>query len=356
MKRIVLTGGGTAGHVTPHLALLPHLLEEGYEVHYIGTEAGIERSMMEGRPGVSYHAVKSGKLRRYHDWKNFTDPFRVIAGAFQSARLMGRLKPDVCFSKGGFVSVPVVVGAWLHRVPTVCHESDLTPGLANKICGKFAKKIATTFPECAKALGKKATCTGTPMRPELFSGTREKGLALCGFSGKKPVLLMMGGSIGAQKVNEALRAALPRLLEHMDVLHLTGKGNLDESLNTLPGYRQFEFLSDELPDALACADLILSRAGSNAICEFQAMKKPMLLVPHPKGASRGDQLLNAESFRQRGLCHVLLQENMTADTLFDAIQALARDQDSLVRNLTQAPPADGTDGVLRLIHEIEKKA
>ena len=356
MKRIVLTGGGTAGHVTPHLALLPHLLEEGYEVHYIGTEAGIERSMMEGRPGVSYHAVKSGKLRRYHDWKNFTDPFRVIAGAFQSARLMGRLKPDVCFSKGGFVSVPVVVGAWLHRVPTVCHESDLTPGLANKICGKFAKKIATTFPECAKALGKKATCTGTPMRPELFSGTREKGLALCGFSGKKPVLLMMGGSIGAQKVNEALRAALPRLLEHMDVLHLTGKGNLDESLNTLPGYRQFEFLSDELPDALACADLILSRAGSNAICEFQALKKPMLLVPYPKGASRGDQLLNAESFRQRGLCHVLLQENMTADTLFDAIQALARDQDSLVRNLTQAPPADGTDGVLRLIHEIEKKA
>ncbi len=353
MKRIVLTGGGTAGHVTPHLALLPHLLEEGYEIHYIGTEEGIEHGMMT-REGVAYHAVKSGKLRRYFDWKNFTDPFRVIAGAFQSARLMGKLKPDVCFSKGGFVSVPVVVGAWLHRVPTLCHESDLTPGLANRICAKFAKKIATTFPECAQALGGKAVCTGTPMRPELFSGSREKGLSLCGFSGDRPILMMMGGSMGAQRVNEALRAALPRLLETMDVVHLTGKGNLDESLTALPGYRQYEFLSDELPHALACADLILSRAGSNAICEFQALKKPMLLVPYPKGASRGDQILNAESFRSRGLCHVLLQENMTADTLYDAILALAADRDNLIRNLTQAPPADGTEAVLRVIREIEK--
>ncbi len=336
MKRIVLTGGGTAGHVTPHMAILPHLLKEGYDVHYIGTENGIEHQMMN-LPGVTYHAVKSGKLRRYFDWQNFIDPFRVIAGAIQSARLMGKLKPDVCFSKGGFVSVPVVVGAWLHRVPVVCHESDLTPGLANKICSKFARP-------------------GTPMRPQLFSGTREKGLQLTGFSGNKPILLMMGGSIGAQRVNEALRAALPRLLETMDVLHLTGKGNLDESLNTLPGYRQFEFLSDDLPDALACADLVLSRAGSNAICEFQALKKPMLLVPYPKGASRGDQILNAESFRQRGLCHVLAQENMTADTLYDAILALRKDQDNLIRNLTQAPPADGTLPVLRLIHEAEKKA
>ena len=353
MKRIVLTGGGTAGHVTPHLAILPHLMEEGYEVHYIGTEEGIEHQMMTAA-GVTYHAVKSGKLRRYHDWKNFTDPFRVVAGAFQSARLMRTLKPDVCFSKGGFVSVPVVVGAWLHRVPTLCHESDLTPGLANKICSKFAKKVATTFPECAEALGKKGVCVGTPMRPELFSGDREKGLEMCGFSGKKPVLLMMGGSSGAQSVNKALREILPRLLETMDVLHLTGKGNLDESLSALPGYKQFEFLSAELPDALACADLILSRAGSNAICEFQALKKPMLLVPYPKGASRGDQILNAESFRQRGLCHVLLQENMTPDALYDALLALEKDRDNLIRHLTDAPPADGTQAVLKLIREIQK--
>lgn len=355
MKRIVLTGGGSAGHVTPHLALLPHLLKAGYEVHYIGTENGIERGMIEKLRGVTYHAVKSGKLRRYHDWKNFTDPFRVIAGAFQSAHLMRKLKPDVCFSKGGFVSVPVVVGAWFNRVPTLCHESDLTPGLANKICSKFAAKIATTFPECAEALGKKGVFTGTPLRPELFSGSREKGLQMAGFSREKPVLLMMGGSLGAQSVNKALREALPRLLPHMQVMHICGKKNLDESLNQLPGYWQAEFLSDELPDAMAAADLILSRAGSNALCEFQALGKPMLLIPYPKGASRGDQILNAASFEKRGLARVMAQENMTADTLADALLDLLDNGDSLRRALRDAPPADGTRKVLELIEEIQKK-
>lgn len=354
MKRIVLTGGGTAGHVTPHLAILPHLLEEGYEVHYIGTQNGIENQMISSLEGVTYHAVKSGKLRRYFDWKNFTDPFRVIAGAFQSARLMGKLKPDVCFSKGGFVSVPVVIGAWLHRVPVLCHESDLTPGLANKIASKFAKKVATTFPECADALGKKGVFTGTPLRPELFSGSREEGLHLCGFTGEKPVLMMMGGSLGAQSVNKALREALPRLLEKMDVVHITGKGNLDESLQTLPGYKQFEFISQELPHIFACADYVLSRAGSNALCEFQALKKPMLLVPYPKGASRGDQILNAASYEKRGLCHVLPQENMTAETLTCAIENLMEQKDTLIRHLEEAPPADGTPKVLGFIREIQK--
>ena len=354
MKRIVLTGGGTAGHVTPHLALLPHLLEEGYEVHYIGTEAGIERSMMEGRPGVSYHAVKSGKLRRYHDWKNFTDPFRVIAGAFQSARLMGRLKPDVCFSKGGFVSVPVVVGAWLHRVPTVCHESDLTPGLANKICGKFAKKIATTFPECAKALGAKAEMTGTPMRPELFQGRREEGLRLAGLDGKKPVLLMTGGSLGAQSVNKVLREALPDLLPDMDVIHICGKGNVDESLQGTPGYAQFPFVSDELPHLFAAADVVLSRAGSNSLCELQALKKPMLLVPYPLSASRGDQVLNARSYEKRGLAIVLEQEQMNRETLVQNIHELFARKDELLSNLEAAPEINGTARILEMIEEVQQ--
>lgn len=354
MKRIVLTGGGTAGHVTPHLALLPHLLAAGYDVHYIGTENGIEHGMIAALEGVTYHSVKSGKLRRYFDWQNFTDPFRVIAGAFQSAHLMRKLKPDVCFSKGGFVSVPVVFGAWLNHVPTLCHESDLTPGLANKICARFAKKVATTFPECAEALGKKGIFTGTPLRPQLFHGTREKGLAMSGLSPDLPILLMMGGSQGAQSVNNALRAALPRLLPHMQVFHLCGKGNIDDSLKGLAGYYQVEFLSDELPDALAAADLILSRAGANALCEFQALGKPMLLVPYPKGASRGDQILNAASFEKRGLARVMAQENMTADSLADALLKLLEDGDSLREALKAAPPADGTQAVLKLIEEIQQ--
>lgn len=353
MKRIVLTGGGSAGHVSPNLAILPYLLKEGYDVHYIGTEKGIERDMMDVE-GVTYHVVKSGKLRRYFDWKNFTDPFRVIAGAFQSSRLMKKLKPDVCFSKGGFVSVPVVIGARLHKVPTLCHESDLTPGLANKICTKFANKIATTFPECAETLGKKAFFAGTPLRDSLFDGSREKGLSMCGFDGSKPVLMMMGGSLGAQSVNKTLREILPELTKDMDVIHITGKGNLDESLNGTPGYIQFEFVSDGLADLMAAADLILSRAGSNALCEFAALCKPMLLVPYPMGASRGDQILNAQSFEKRGLCHVLLQENMNAETLLKELRRVWECRDELTENLKNNPGANGTQKILSVIRELQK--
>jgi len=348
-----LTGGGTLGHVTPHLALIPHLRAAGYEIHYIGTENGMEAPKMRAEPGVQYHAVKSGKLRRYFSWQNFTDPFRVIAGAFQSARLMGKIRPDVVFSKGGFVAVPVVFGAWLHRVPVLCHESDLTPGLANKLCRPFARRFATTFPECAEALGPKAEMTGTPLRPELFQGSREKGLALFGFDGKKPVLLMMGGSSGAQSVNRALREALPRL-SAFDVAHICGRGNLEPSLEGRAGYRQMEFLDAELPDALAATDLVLSRAGANALGEFQHLGRPMLLVPYPKGASRGDQILNARSLEKRGLCHVLMQEEMNPASLADAIENTWQDREKLEKALREAPPADGTRRILEMIEEIQK--
>ena len=353
MKKIVLTGGGTLGHVTPHLALIPRLLEKGYEIHYVGTENGMEAPKMRSVEGVTYHAVKSGKLRRYFSWQNFTDPFRVIAGAFQSAHLMGKIRPDVVFSKGGFVAVPVVFGAWLRRIPVLCHESDLTPGLANKLCKPFAKRFATTFPECAEALGKKAEMTGTPLRPELFSGSREKGLQLAGFDGSKPVMLMMGGSSGAQSVNACLREALEELTRTFDVLHICGKGNLDESLDGRPGYCQMEFVDADLPDVLACADMVLSRAGANALCEFQALGRPMLLIPYPKGASRGDQILNAKSLQKRGLCHVLMQEDMTKDSLVQAVLDTWADRDALTEALKNAPPADGTKRVLEMIEEIQ---
>lgn len=355
MKKIVLTGGGTLGHVTPHLSLIPHLQEAGYEIHYIGTEKGMERTRIESVPGILYHPVKSGKLRRYFSWQNFIDPFKVIAGAFQSAALMGKIRPNVVFSKGGFVAVPVVFGAWLHRIPVVCHESDLTPGLANKLCKPFARRIVTTFPECAHALGDKAECVGTPLRPELFRGSRARGLSFLGFDGTRPILLMMGGSSGAQAVNKALREALPEITTQFDVAHICGKGNLDESLKDTPHYAQMELLDAELPDVLACADLVLSRAGSNALMEFQALCKPMLLVPYPKGASRGDQILNAQSLKRRGLCRVLLQENMTAETLVEELEKTWKMRETLVENVQKAPPADGTKRVLEVIEEVQAK-
>lgn len=352
MKRIVLTGGGTAGHVSPNQALIPLLLAEGWEIHYIGTKNGIERTLIEPTEGVTYHAVSSGKLRRYFDLKNFTDPFRVIAGAFQSFSIIRKLKPAVVFSKGGFVSVPVVVGAALCGVPVVMHESDITPGLANKLCKPFAKAVCTTFPECARLLGDKGIETGTPLRAQIFSGTRERGLALSGFSGEHPVLMMIGGSLGAQTVNAVLREALPELTKRFDVLHVCGKGNLAPELEGLSGYRQFEYLTDELPDAFACADILLSRAGSNSLSEILALHKPALLIPYHSG--RGDQVLNANSLKARGLAHVMLQSELTAQSLPHALDALWEDRELLVQRMSALPDADGTQAVLAQIHKYAK--
>ena len=353
MKRIVLTGGGTAGHVSPNQALIPLLLKEGWEIHYIGTKAGIERTLIEPMQGVTYHAVSSGKLRRYFDWKNFSDPFRVIAGMFQSFSIIRRLKPSVVFSKGGFVSVPVVVGAAMCGVPVVMHESDITPGLANKLCKPFAKAVCTTFPECAKLLGEKGVQTGTPLRAQIFSGKRENGLALAGFDGSKPVLMMIGGSLGAQTVNAVLREALGELTKKYDVLHVCGRGNLARELEGMSGYRQFEYLSDELPDAFACADIVLSRAGSNSLSELLALKKPALLIPYHSG--RGDQVLNANSLKARGLANVLIQSEMNAQSLCEGIDALYADRELLTQRLAALEDADGTQAVLDQIHKYMKQ-
>ena len=352
MKTIVLTGGGTAGHVSPHLALLPRLAEKGYAVHYIGSQDGIERTLMAPE-SVTYHAIKTGKLRRYFSWRNFTDPFRVIAGFFQSLSLIRRIRPNAVFSKGGFVAVPVVWAARLCGVPVLSHESDITVGLANRLSMPAVTKIATSFAECAERIGPKAVYTGTPLRPELFSGNREKGLRLCGFDGQKPVLLEIGGSQGARAINEALRAALDDLLAEFDVIHLCGKGNLEPALEKKPGYCQKEFLRGELPDALAAADVVLSRAGSNAIMELLALRKPMLLVPLPLSASRGDQILNANAFARRGWARVLPQGEMTPASLAQSLKMLYTDKDSLLARQRSAPAADGTDRVLALIEAVQ---
>lgn len=352
MKRIVLTGGGTAGHVSPNQALIPHLLEEGWEIHYIGTQNGIERSLIEPMHGVTYHAVQSGKLRRYFDLRNFTDPFRVIAGAVQSFGIISKLKPNVIFSKGGFVSVPVVFGGALCGVPVVMHESDITPGLANKLCKPFARAVCTTFPECAKLLGAKGVQTGTPLRAQIFSGSRERGLKLTGFSGNKPVLMMIGGSLGAQSVNAVLREALAAITPRFDVLHVCGKGNFAAELEEMEGYRQFEYLDADLPDAFACADIVLSRAGSNSLSELMALRKPALLIPYHSG--RGDQLLNANSLKARGLAHVMVQSELTAQSLPPALDALWEDRALLTQRLSALPDADGTKLVLDQIHKYAK--
>ncbi len=351
MKRIVLTGGGTAGHVTPNIAMLPALKREGYEVHYIGSYDGIERKLIE-EFNIPYYGISSGKLRRYFDPKNFSDPFKVIKGLMEALKLMKKLKPDVVFSKGGFVSVPVVLAAKRKGVPVIIHESDMTPGLANKICIPSAKKVCANFPETVKYLPEgKAVLTGTPIRQELFSGNKLLGLDFCGFNRSKPVLLVVGGSTGSVIVNEAVRTVLPSLLKKYQVIHLCGKDKIDESLNKTPGYVQFEYIKKELCDLIDAADVIISRAGANAICELLALRKPHILIPLSAASSRGDQILNAESFERQGYSYVLKEEALTGDSLLTAIETVYNNKKTYIETMSQSKLNNSIETIIQLIKE-----
>ena len=352
MKHIVLTGGGTAGHVTPNIALIPRLKELGYEISYIGSYDGIEKKLIE-EMNIPYYGISSGKLRRYFDLKNFTDPFRVLKGFGEAKKLLKQLKPDVVFSKGGFVTVPVVIAAGRRKIPTIIHESDMTPGLANKICIPSATKVCCNFPETLSSLPQdKAVLTGSPIRQELFTGDKEKARAFCGFKEVKPVILIVGGSLGAVAVNNAVRKILPELLKDFQVVHLCGKGKLDEKLTGLDGYVQFEYIQDELKDLFALADVVISRAGANAICELLALRKPNLLIPLSANASRGDQILNANSFKKQGFSYVLEEEKLNADTLMAAVHEVYNNRDSYKKAMATSNQSNGVDIVIKLIKEL----
>ena len=299
MKRIVFTGGGTAGHVTPNIALFPKLKNMGYDIHYIGSYEGIEKRLIEDYR-IPYYGIATGKFRRYFDLKNFSDPFRVIKGYLEAKKILKTLKPDVLFSKGGFVSVPVVRAAAALKIPCIIHESDMTPGLANSLCIPIAKKVCCNFPETIQSLpAEKAVLTGSPIRAELGKGSKERGLELCGFHASKPVIMVIGGSLGAEAINKTVRDALPQLLEDFQVVHICGKDKVDNLMLNIEGYKQFEYLKSELKDIFAMADIVISRAGANSICELLALKKPNLLIPLSAHSSRGDQILNAKSLNPR---------------------------------------------------------
>lgn len=354
MKRIIMTGGGTAGHVTPNIALMPELEAAGYEITYIGSYTGIEKQLIEEK-GIPYYGISSGKLRRYKSLKNLSDPFRVLHGYFQARRLIKKLKPDVVFSKGGFVSVPVVLAASHKRIPVIIHESDMTPGLANKIAMRGADKICCNFPETVKYLpAKKAVLTGSPIRKELLTGNRLSGSRLCGFNSLKPVILVVGGSTGAVKVNNAVRQILPQLLEDYQVVHLCGKGKTDESLNNTPGYVQFEYINEEMRDLFALSDIVISRAGANAICELLALHKPNLLIPLSANASRGDQILNARSFAEHGYSVVMEEEEITPEKLLEAVNNLYKDRDKYIKAMESSPQSDAVGTIVELIRTTSK--
>lgn len=352
MKRIILTGGGTAGHVTPNIALLPRLKELGYDIQYIGSYTGIEKELIEPF-GIPYHGISSGKLRRYFSVQNFTDPFRVLKGFREAHKLIRQLKPDVIFSKGGFVSVPVVLAGKRCKVPVIIHESDMTPGLANKIAIPTAAKVCCNFPETLKSLPKgKAVLTGSPIRQELLSGNKIAAMDMCHFTSDKPVILVIGGSLGAVAVNNAVREALPELLKDFQIIHLCGKGKMDESLKDVEGYCQFEYIKNELRNLFALADIVISRAGANAICELIALHKPNLLIPLSANASRGDQILNARSFERQGFSLVLEEEQLTKETLLAAVKNLYENRTTFINSMKNSGQQDSIGTIIKLIEEV----
>lgn len=354
MKRIILTGGGTAGHVTPNIALIPKLRELGFDIHYIGSYNGIEKDLIEPF-GIPYHGISSGKLRRYFSLQNFTDPFRVIKGFGEARKLIKNLKPDVIFSKGGFVSVPVVLAGKKCKVPVIIHESDMTPGLANKIAIPSAAKICCNFPETLDCLPEgKAVLTGSPIRQELLSGNKIAAMDLCKFTADKPVILVIGGSLGSVVVNNAVRESLPCLLKYFQIIHLCGKGKTDESLKNTKGYCQFEYVKDELRDIFALSEIVISRAGANAICELLALRKPNLLIPLSAKASRGDQILNARSFERQGFSMVLEEEDLTKETLTSTVYKLFEKRGSYVDAMRNSNQQDSIDTIISMITQASK--
>lgn len=351
MKKIVLTGGGTAGHVTPNIALLPRLQELGYEIFYIGSYDGIEKKLIADFD-IPYFGISTGKFRRYFDPKNFSDPFRVLKGYSEAKKKLKEIKPDVVFSKGGFVSVPVVRAAASLGIPCIIHESDMTPGLANKLCIPVASKVCCNFPETMKLLPEsKAVLTGSPIREELAKGNKLAALDMCGFTANKPVIMVIGGSLGANAINQTVRQALPKLLEDFQVVHLCGKEKVDNLLLNVKGYKQFEYLKAELKDVFAMADVVISRAGANAICELLALKKPNILIPLPASASRGDQILNAKSFEEQGFSMVLDEDDLTENLLVEKVHEMYFTKQSYIDYMSRSNQLSSIDTILNLIKE-----
>lgn len=349
-KKIVFTGGGTAGHVTPNIALFPYLKQEGYDSFYIGSYEGIEKRLIEDFQ-IPYYGISTGKFRRYFDLKNFSDPFRVMKGYHQAVKILKEINPDIVFSKGGFVSVPVIRAAASLKIPCIIHESDMTPGLANKLCIPVATKVCCNFPETVKYVPEgKAVLTGSPIRTELTQGSKLAALKLCGFTANKPVIMIIGGSQGATSINIMVREALPKLLEEFQVVHICGKDKVDNLMLTIPGYKQFEYLKTELKDVFAMADVVVSRAGANAICELLALKKPNLLIPLQVG-SRGDQILNARSFEEQGFSMVVREDYIDCDILTEKIKELYQNRHSYIEKMCKSDQLNSIPTIVDLIKE-----
>lgn len=350
MSTIILTGGGSAGHCTPHLAILPYLKKYFDKIYYIGSKDGIEKDII-AKTGIPYFHVSCAKLNRKFTLKNLTIPFKLYKGIVDAEKIIDELKPDVIFSKGGFVSVPTVIAAHKRKIPVISHESDITAGLANKIISRFSLKVLTSFPCTAKEF-KNGEYVGSPIRNLTPHKSKSEILASFGFTGNKPVLLIIGGSLGSVAINSAVMGALDDLLKKFDVIHICGKGNLNAGINK-KGYYQTEFIT-AVEDVFSISDVCVSRAGSNTVFELLSLKKPCVLIPLPKGASRGDQVLNAEFFNKKGLCKVLDQSSLSEKTLALSVNSAYDNRLNFQKNFERFPITDSSGKIARILVNAKK--
>lgn len=334
-RKVVLTGGGTVGHVMLNKLLIPDFINQDTEPVYIGSKDGIEKEIINSTC-IRYREISSGKLRRYLSLENLKDMFKVLKGILDARKILKKEKPEFVFSKGGFVSVPVVLASKSLNIPVYIHESDLTPGLANKIAAKFATKIFVTFKKTMDLLPEgKTEYIGPVTRDDLVVGTEKTGYELTSFTHDKPVLLIMGGSLGSQSINQFIRDNIDTLTQEMQLIHLCGYGNIDESLQGRKGYVQYEFVKDDLAHLMKISDFVVGRSGSNAIFEFLLNEKPMILIPLPLSQSRGDQIENASFFEEKGYAAVIHEENLTIQEFQNKIDSLQNNRSEIVKRMKQ---------------------
>ncbi len=334
---IAITGGGTGGHIFPNISIIEELKKRGREdIFWIGEKHGKEQGWAE-KVNVPFYGINTGKLRRYFSLKNITDVFRVIIGIFQSLFILLKLKPDVLFSKGGFVSVPPVLAAWILRIPVVTHESDINPGLATKIISRFASVICVSFEKTRSFFSKKNIVhTGNPVRDLIRQGEPKKGLKFLNFSEDLPIVLIVGGSLGASSINQAVREMLELQDLTFNVVHQCGQGNYQHKSSQNSRYRQFEFIDKEIGDVMAASDIVVSRAGAGAIYEIGYLKRPSILVPLPKSKSRGEQIENALYFEENGASRIISDEHLNGNALSEAVNQLLTDRGKLRMMMSRA--------------------
>jgi UDP-N-acetylglucosamine--N-acetylmuramyl-(pentapeptide) pyrophosphoryl-undecaprenol N-acetylglucosamine transferase len=336
--RVGVTGGGSAGHVVPALAVAAEFRRRGQDdLVFFGRADSIEERLAT-QAGLSFVALPAAGLRRYRSWKNLTLPFVVLWGVARAIITVRRSRISVLLCKGGYVSVPAAIGAWANRVPFAIHESDHSLGLANRILARFATKVLTSSPSTQVSVrGRKITgiCTGLPVRPDLETADPGRFRVKHGLPPEGRVLLVFCGSSGSVRINDAVRSELDALLKDFLVVHVCGPSNVDEQLNGTPGYFQFEYLNEDMADALWLADVVIGRAGATTLAELDALGKPAVLIPLPLSVSRGDQIVNADTFAASHPCVVLPDDSHLADGLVAACVQLIPAADAAGRGVAE---------------------